>query len=208
MGEENTRLDELVTKFKAPRALSTEERDELVELIESAKDAEGFSIKALADEHGLDKKAYARLRKVVGPGYRGKVGGPFDRKLREAERSDRAKFIRDWWEMQRSIGEEAIMGYSQKAAERGMKIADWVKTALAFYDEHGDRVEMLEDENRQLKAMCNILIEATKPVFRKQAVLRLYHDFIISVHQLRAMGITVSQSAIEDARQRCLEAIA
>lgn len=203
---EETRLDELAVKFKTgPRMLSQEERDEFAGLIDAAKAAdEKFEVKAFARKHGYDRRTYTRLQALASPPKaQAQRGTPVGRKLRDAEKSDREKFIKDRWEEQRLIGEESILGYTRKAAILGLNIVEYSREAHAFYYKHVDRITLIEDELKRTKAINKLLFKVTDPVVRKQVCERIFHDFIIKVYQMRALGIEVDPSAVEDARAMC-----
>lgn len=181
------RLAELLSKFKND-TISDEEKEELLAELSSYK-AER-KLKALCLAHGFTQTDYDRLRRVMAPSYREREVD-IDGIIRGVERRHTARFTREQAEMIWNTGEYIYQNWGEEARNKKMKLDEYAKNALLFYFEHGDRVDELVQENNQLKAVCEMLVEACQPIFIRLAAMRIYTTFLTDLIYFRSMGIEI-----------------
>jgi hypothetical protein len=100
------------------------------------------------------------------------------------------------------LGNILTLQYGQKAALRGLGVKDYVLTCVDFYEQNGDRISAILQENASLKALTNILVQAVKPQFKLMAATRMYLDFITQLMQLTALGYEVDGNFINGVTQK------
>jgi hypothetical protein len=105
------------------------------------------------------------------------------------------------------LGNVLVLQYAKNAADRGESLKDYVLKAIDIREAYGDAMEAMEQENDQLKVLCEMFAQAVKPQFKQLAATRMYLDWTTGLMQLQAMGITPDQKWVDEVTQRIEDAM-
>jgi len=93
-----------------------------------------------------------------------------------------------------AIGNEIRQYWTYKAQEKGMALREYVRAALIFHDEYGDKLEELEKQ----QALTKAIIFAFKRDHVRIAKMDLFYRFIRYCLYLRSQGVSIPQRVIDD----------
>ena len=182
----------LMVKFKQG-TITDEEKDDLFELLDERKEEPDFKIKTFCKAQGFSDADYERLlRAAKKAGRATEPKGVIGKMLERAERRDMKDFAERLWADIKSIGEDFVMKSRQRATEKGMSVKDYLIKAEEFYWTQGDRVDELENENRQLAGLAEVLVEIAKPAFVEVAKQKSEAELIATLVQLKASGLPIT----------------
>ena len=189
--------------------VSSEEKQELYEFLNSLRDIPGFTLKSLLTEFAYNDFDYKRLNTEW---YRYRRKQEKEETIAHVEEpgtrtKDKATMITKGatdrlFEQVKEIGTLLVAQYTKNAADRGEKLKDYVMKAIQLREEHGDQIENLIQQNDMLKALCSIFVEAAKPQFKQMAATRMYLDWITGLLQLQAMGQEVPPEFVDGVTER------
>jgi hypothetical protein len=96
------------------------------------------------------------------------------------------------------LGNVLVLQYAQKAALRGESLKDYVINCVEMREAYGDQMEAMQQENDQLKILCQMFAQAVKPQFKQLAAARMYLDWTTGLMQLQALGINLDQKWVDE----------
>jgi len=199
--------------------ISTEEKIELFEFLNSLRDIPGFTLKALCTEAAFNEFDYKRLntewyrfrKQQEKRATESATEGPPSVSAQKTVAEKTAQISKGATDALlgevKEIGAQLVASYAKNAAERGEKLSDYVFKSIEFREKYGDQIEALIQQNDVLKALCSMFVEIVKPHFRQLAATRIYLDWVTGLLQLEAMGIEVDPIYIENVTTRLEQAL-
>jgi hypothetical protein len=105
------------------------------------------------------------------------------------------------------LGNSLVLQYAKQAADRGESLKDYVLKSIEVRETYGDQMEALDQENAQLKVLCEMFAQAVKPQFKQLAATRMYLDWTTGLMQLQAMGFVPDQKWVDEVTQKIEDAM-
>jgi G:T/U-mismatch repair DNA glycosylase len=100
------------------------------------------------------------------------------------------------------LGNILVLQYAAKASLRGESLKDYVVKSVEIREAYGDQMEAMQQENDQLKALCQMFAQAVKPQFKQLAATRMYLDWVTGLLQLQVLGIDLDKKWVDGVTAR------
>jgi hypothetical protein len=87
-----------------------------------------------------------------------------------------------------NTAKSVVNEYTKFAVNRGMKLEDYIRAAVEFYEEFSDDLENMRTENEELKALTQALIDLMQPRFFMSLCAKIMGRFELTLAQIQAMS--------------------
>jgi len=140
-----------------PSKLTEKQKEEIIKRV-----LEGEKYEDIAREFGITKSAITHIKKKYGLALKKPEGETMKRVVREVtlESTARIDEVLD-------VGKYVIDRYKSMALAYGYTLKDFIDYCINFWDLHRGGIEALERELKKYKRLCNYLIYALKPTFKR-----------------------------------------
>jgi len=194
---------DLLAKFR-DGTITPSEKEELLKWLNEKAVKRGV-LRAIADAAGFDDREYARLSHALREWRRERQVEP-EVKIRKMKVDYLTRWLKENWQEALEAVKRVCVAYYAEMIDMGyydpdkgkVRFREFIEDAIDFFVRNRDRLAELEEEVEDLRALAATLRDMTEPEMVKLMLMSLYHKFMMKVLELRALGIPVPESLIED----------